>query len=477
MGSNQSSSRPEDAKFKNSIQELELQMKRDEAKYAKKIQDIDVQRKLAEADASKHKADASKNDRKILLFFSVAVPVFLTCDYFFRGTRQGRKILVKSFLYSTCYKFSKPSHHPSRLISHPSREKVLRATLSNSLPTMIIGPTGSGKSTLLSQIQEKFRQENRNVFGIPKPSVFINLRFIGDIKSSKSKTDTTDADGRAIFKAAKNLFRTIGYPLLPPIISRFGMTIFKLLGSEVNLSPTETMIVDQMEDALTILFECMADLGGLVIIDEVLDLLRDDRLKKSGGYQIFMHLTTLIVIYMVNFAQVKGAIAGSSNFLSQEFSKTVASGFRWHKEYISDLPDASVLAYLTASDGLNLPMHVAELIVEKCGTRFRIMNNLAQSHAMGSDIHKSVDVMYGDAKGELIAFVSLAAEYPGILSVLRDMCAGKEVFLTDLPEQLRKVERISKVFYVGTASKLSFQSKIIENLVRELENPEELPKS
>jgi hypothetical protein len=63
----------------------------------------------------------------------------------------------------------------------------------------------------------------------------------------------------------------------------------------------------------------MADSGGLIVVDEVFDLLRDDRLKKVGGDQIFSDFATLVVSYMVNFSQVKGAFAGSSDFLNNEF--------------------------------------------------------------------------------------------------------------------------------------------------------------
>jgi hypothetical protein len=68
----------------------------------------------------------------------------------------------------------------------------------------------------------------------------------------------------------------------------------------------------------------MAESGGLIIIDEVLDLMRDDRLKYSGGERIFNHLATLIVTNMVNFSKVKGHLLVVRTFFVTNFPKL------WH---------------------------------------------------------------------------------------------------------------------------------------------------
>jgi hypothetical protein len=185
----------------------------------------------------------------------------------------------------------------------------------------------------------------------------------------------------------------------------------------------------------------MADSGGLIIVDEVLDLLRDDRLKKSGGDRIFNHLATLIVSYMVNFSQVKGAFAGSSNFLNEEFDKTVACDFRWHKEYISDLPEAYLLDYFTKTNGLELS--VAESIVKRCGTRFRIINDAMLSSSTDDNIEENITNLYKETAKQLETFLQLDDKYeiPKILEYMLDE-KKKKMHLSDLHENLQRQERI-----------------------------------
>jgi len=330
---------------------------------------------------------------------------------------------------------------------------------------MIVGPTGCGKSTLLAQIQRNFILTNRNIFGLSKPSVFISLRNIGKIENTEALD--TDINGReALRNAANKVCSAIGYPLHPPFISRFFDSVEKLKVGDTEVSVRSSYVLqEKIQEALSILFESMADSGGLVIVDEVLDLLRDDRLKKSGGDRIFNHLATLIVSYMVNFSQVKGAFAGSSNFLNEEFDKTVACDFRWHKEYISDLPETYLLDYFTKTNGLELS--VAESIVKSCGTRFRIINDAMLSSSTDDNIEENITNLYKETAKQLETFLQLDDKYeiPKILEYMLDK-KEKKMHLSDLHENLQRQERISKFFYVGPGSELYFENKIIKNLVR-----------
>jgi DNA polymerase III delta prime subunit len=470
------------------IIEAEADTKIFEAKKQIQIIEAEADTKIFEANAKIFEANAKIRLINVAMSLSFAFPTLLAFDYFFRGTRIGRKLLVKSALFSTRFKYWKSVPLSSHFIRHVSREKVVNAMLSSSLPSMIIGPTGCGKSTLLSQLQRDFVMKSRGNFGISKPSVFISLRSIGntekanrlvsDIDGNKDKFNSTVLDGReALIRSAHKLCHAIGYPLRPPIVSQLfdRVKTIKVAETEVTLGPSY-LLKEQICEALSILFESMAESRGLIIIDEVLDLLRDDRLKNSGGEKIFDHLTTLIVTYMVNFSQVKGAFAGSSNFLEQEFSKTVASDYRWHMEYLSDLPKDSMLDYLTAKDGFNLSQEIAEFILEKCGTRFRIIKDILETYSLEADIRKNINFLYSREKLRLDSFLQLANEYPSIPKLLSDVC-DKSQPLSILPEKLQRQEVISKIFYVGPGSALTFQNKIIENLVKQANNVLSEPRS
>jgi hypothetical protein len=142
MGAKPSITSPKNIKHSDSLRELEIRIKTMEAIEAEaKAEEAiaNTQEAIAKAEASVKVAKASvkvaKENTKVakvktgLVYLFVAIPPFLACDYFFRGTRQGRKLLVKCFLFSTRFKISFSNWSPTRLISHPSRENVVRKSI------------------------------------------------------------------------------------------------------------------------------------------------------------------------------------------------------------------------------------------------------------------------------------------------------------------------------------------------------------
>ena len=121
-----------------------------------------------------------------------------------------------------------------------------------------------------------------------------------------------------------------------------------------------------------------------------------------------MRLATLIVSYVVDFSQAKGAFAGSSNFLNEEFSKTVACDFRWHYEYISDLPVTYLLDYFTNTNRLNLNVNVAEFIVEVRLAFSNYIDIALLASSTDDNIKQNVNILYkkGSTIGNIFAATS-----------------------------------------------------------------------
>jgi hypothetical protein len=134
-------------------------------------------------------------------------------------------------------------------------------------------------------------------------------------------------------------------------------------------------------------------------------------------------------------------------------------------EYISDLPDETLVTYLTKEDGFKLTKTFSEFLIAQCGTRFRILHNVLESNSNEADRREMINQLYGLAAFQLNEFLKLTGEYPEIVKFLSDLCVEKQ-HLSKLPEKLQRQESISKVLYVGPNPEVTFQNKIIENLVR-----------
>ena len=110
------------------------------------------------------------------------------------------------------------------------------------------------------------------------------------------------------------------------------------------------------------------DARPLLLLDEVQDLIRDDRLARVGGRHVFRELAVLLVHYCVDKETVRAAVAGSSALLLIDFNKTVARSARWQCHELQD-PEPGVVREALIARGYSVADAAA--LVAQCGPRLR----------------------------------------------------------------------------------------------------------
>ena len=430
---------------------------------AEKLQQtkIETERKVQQAkieteqEAEKLRQTKIETDEKKIKFrLFVTGCVTLAMDHFLRGTRYGRKFCVKLRLNISPSRFFDRTLVTKTIIEDKAREAVIDTCAHMKLPSILIGPSGCGKSTLLLQIINRVKFTQKNFFLFPRLTAFVSLRNISSV-TLKASSDREIAEN--MLQAANNLFNSIGYPVNISMLSRMSIKSFAMFGSKIDIT-SDRIITNRMKEALDILFECMNEARGFIVLDEVHDLIRNDRLAQSGGCEVFHYLAYLLVVHIVNNQRVQGVLAGSSNYLLKELDKTVV-GPRLYFTYIQDFDKSLVLSYLENS--LKIPADAATYIIDKCGTRLRLLDrfirisNLAEAQlgVTAQDI----------AANELVKeFYALSNKLPELLVTMKNIVDGKSMYVKDLPKDLQLVDYIGKILYVGPGSQIYFQNKVIE---------------
>jgi hypothetical protein len=110
----------------------------------------------------------------------------------------------------------------------------------------------------------------------------------------------------------------------------------------------------------------------LLIFDEELDLIKDERLAQAGGRTAFRRLATKLTVGCVDKAYTQAVVAGSSADLDVAFEKTLMSGpTRW--QYF-ELADPDVVAVKTRLRERGYTTAEADKLVDTFGTRMRLLN-------------------------------------------------------------------------------------------------------
>jgi hypothetical protein len=184
---------------------------------------------------------------------------------------------------------------------------------------------------------------------------------------------------------ATQIFSQLGFPsrrsLVGMVLSRGVMLHGQLTQAELEMPDSSNRLIK----ALNYMFEVCAllqaerlasgisplDAAPLVLIDEAQDLVKDARLRWSGGERVLATLSSSLVLYGVDRQAIRAVIAGSSAELYFALTSP-ASGARFCYHDLADptpdaMKDALCARGYTRSD--------AESMVGLCGTRLRLFDD------------------------------------------------------------------------------------------------------
>jgi len=440
---------------------IETETKAKQAKIEIELKEIEKETKANQAKIDKENNEIASWQYKFFNSLFLTGFVTLSADYLIRGTRFGRKNCIKLHLNLTPSRFINALKKKESIIMDKTRVDNINRCALMTLPTVIIGPTGCGKSTLLNQIINHVKCTQKRCFFFPRLTAFVSLRQI-DSETQQSSSSSERQKAANIQEAATNLFVSIGYPvnssILCSIIDSVKSIRIKSENFRIDLNP-DLVAKNRMKEALGLLFECLSDARGFVAFDEVHDLIRNDRLAESGGREIFHYLAFLFVIHIVNSQRVQGVCAGSSNHLLSELNETLVHGTRLCHLYIQDFDKSEVLSYL--ENTLHIPADVATFIIDKCGTRLRLLqsftgiSNLAQAQTVTATLDIS-------ARQIVEKFYAFSEKYPELLVTMNSIVNGESVYFKNLPKDVQLIDYIGRVLYVGPGSQLFFQDAVIE---------------
>ena len=195
----------------------------------------------------------------------------------------------------------------------------VKIDLGHELPVLLLGPTGCGKSTLLSHIIQQRPQ-----------SVTPLIRFRLATTAGAVTADPV-ASGRAIQESnsggdllpiAEQLYMQIGFPTRPPLCQWMFPLVSKISAGGVQLKMRDHLVQTRMAYALTLYFQACESVCDerngdpvVLLLDEVQDLVRTDRLVAAGGQYVFDTLCTLIIISAIERKKMRVILCGSSAFL------------------------------------------------------------------------------------------------------------------------------------------------------------------
>ena len=227
--------------------------------------------------------------------------------------------------------------------------------------------------------------------GVPVAAVGLRLtQTEGDNASTppaKQPNDEAGTEPTAQMEAvADHVYRQIGFPTRRAWLWYAYRALTGISISSADLTAKVAARTELVRDRLCLAFRTLfwaadelqnervlagmsfADARPVVLLDEVQDLIRDDRLARVGGRYVFRELAVLLVRYCVDKETVRAAVAGSSALLLVDFDKTVARPSRWLLHELED-PEPGVVREALIARGYSAADAAA--LVAQCGPRLR----------------------------------------------------------------------------------------------------------
>jgi hypothetical protein len=177
-------------------------------------------------------------------------------------------------------------------------------------PLMLLGPTGCGKSAALARA-------TREAASSRTPCVLVRWRLPESARRETAAGARAPAAEAPLLTVSKALFQQIGYPLrrawVVSLLSS-GVVAVGLWTQEDMESLALLEARDRLLHALRVLFRAAAQVQGeraaagvpaldaapVLLFDDVLDLVQDERLAGAGGGLVFKILALLLIGYCVD---------------------------------------------------------------------------------------------------------------------------------------------------------------------------------
>jgi hypothetical protein len=338
------------------------------------------------------------------------------------------------------------------------------------LPIILLGHTGSGKSTILGRLARDFKRR-----GVPV--VYFRLRNLG----SEMSSDTSRSEAKTFVSVASAVFEAIGYPPRPSLLSRLTFLRWSIgragVSADVEIEEAREALV-HFQHAVSDLFSVCKELCGerghcsiedrapVILVDELHDLVHNDRMKRIGGELIFRQLAAEFTLNCTDARTVRFCAAASSFALHKELSYTVARDFRTLVFTTSDPPAEAVRQRLRA---IGFSEATAELIMGTCGTRLRLLSPFLSSTSAGSmKVAPELQRLVGVAQDKIMWLFSLVQGDAGaereLGQLLDTLCAGGEGGVCKLPSKLQAVHPLANpsaasVLYLDCGNTLVIQSQ------------------
>ena len=470
--------------------EAEAVRQRAAADVSKIAAEAEAIRQRAAADASKTAADASKTAAETEVFKTKARSARTTVRLRWArglGIAAGAAWLTYDFItheYDPYIAWSMKRH--LRACPVPASAADLAPPLlpvpgpplqlgKLNCPTLLLGPTGSGKSSQLAELARSITHPADKAQK-PAPVVLIRFRLPEEKQLPTSNTITTSAPAdpaASMQKVAARVYQQIGFPARDSLVGWALRQPWSLWGTAV---PAILPSSSRLMCAFDMLFRVCDELfhervrGGMAVdvakvkllLDEMQDLIKDERLATVGGRAVFVHLATLLVAYCVDGQAVAAAVTGSSAVLGIELGKTVAGG-RLSIHQLPDPTEETVTAELVKEGFTSTD---AGRIINACGRRLRLLETPLKLGRAGTAVDAFLDASLCNTAGDFYSLLAgvPAADASALLLLLDRLLVGETVSYYHLPQSVRVHALFSKVLYVQLDRSLVFQSLLCQRV-------------